>query len=197
MTVRSDLRKVVRTWRRGLSEAEQRHCAERVAQGFASTRLFRCAKHIAFYFPVNGELNPIPLMQRAWAMGKRSYLPVLTGVGSRHLRFSPYYPDDFLAYNRYGILEPQRPVRERVSASRLDLVVLPLVAFDAQGNRLGMGAGYYDRTLAFLLQRQRWHHPHLFGLGYDFQKMAAIDPAPWDVPLDGVVTETSLYLADR
>jgi 5-formyltetrahydrofolate cyclo-ligase len=196
MSLRPDLRKMMRSRRRALDETQRRRCAEQVTQRFAATRMFRTAQHIGLYFPADGELNTIPLMQRAWAMGKYCYLPVLHGR-AQHLRFAAYYPDEVLAPNRLGILEPQRPLRERISAARLDVILLPLTAFDTAGNRLGMGAGFYDRTLAFRKQRHCWQHPHLFGLGYDFQRVGGIVAAAWDVRLDGVVTEAAVYWATR
>lgn len=196
MNLRSDLRKAMRSQRRALDEAQRQRCAEQVAQRFAVTRQFRSAQHIGLYFPADGELNTVPLMQRAWAMGKCCYLPVLHGR-AQHLRFVAYYPDEVLAPNRLGILEPQRPVCERISAARLDIILVPLTAFDTAGNRLGMGAGFYDRTLAFRTRRQCWQHPRLFGLGYDFQRAKEIVAAAWDVSLDGVVTETAVYCTER
>jgi 5-formyltetrahydrofolate cyclo-ligase len=79
-------------------------------------------------------------------------------------------------------------------ARELDLILLPLVAFDESGQRLGMGGGFFDRSLAFLAWRQHWRKPHLIGLAYDFQKVAALPREPWDVPLDAVVTDQNVYV---
>ena len=75
----------------------------------------------------------------------------------------------------------------------LDLVLVPLVAFDARGVRLGMGGGYYDRSFAYLNFRSRWRRPRLIGVGFDFQRAESISPQPWDVCLDGVITERGFY----
>jgi 5-formyltetrahydrofolate cyclo-ligase len=79
----------------------------------------------------------------------------------------------------------------------LDVILMPLVAFDGQGNRLGMGAGYYDRTLAFLRHRRHWRKPRIIGLAYEFQRMPALPAEPWDVPLDGIITEAGFYKISR
>ncbi|MEO5703301.1 MAG: 5-formyltetrahydrofolate cyclo-ligase [Gammaproteobacteria bacterium] len=195
MNLRPELRKQMRRQRRSLSPVERFEYAERAARLFARTRLFRSSRHIACYWPCDGELDPLPLMQHAWARNKTCYLPVLNELPSRRLWFAPYREGDPLVYNRFGILEPSLPVNELASAWMLDLILAPVVAFDAQGNRLGMGGGFYDRTLAFLNRRQHWHSPRLFGMAYDFQRVAYIKPAVWDVPLQGVVTEAGLYLS--
>ena len=66
-------------------------------------------------------------------------------------------------------------------------------AFDASGERLGMGAGFYDRHFSFLKHRSAWRRPRLLGLAYEFQRTSGIDVRPWDVPLWGVVTELGVY----
>lgn len=193
MNSRPELRKKMRQQRRSLSSSERLQCAEKAAHQFAGTRQFRCSRHIACYWPSDGELDPLPLMQLAWARNKTCYLPVLNELPSQRLWFAPYREGDPLVYNRFGILEPSLPVNELASAWMLDLILAPVVAFDVQGNRLGMGGGFYDRTFAFLKYRKHWLSPRLFGLAYDFQKVAHIEPAAWDVPLQGIVTEVGLY----
>jgi 5-formyltetrahydrofolate cyclo-ligase len=190
---RPELRNYMRRQRRLLSHAERLECADRAAHRFASTHLFRSSNHLACYWPSDGELDPLPLMQRAWARNKTCYLPVLNELPSQRLWFAPYREGDLLVYNRYGILEPSLPANELASARMLDLILAPLVAFDGQGNRLGMGGGFYDRTFAFLNYRKHWHSPRLFGMAYDFQKVTHIKAAHWDVPLQGVVTDAGLY----
>ena len=96
--------------------------------------------------------------------------------------------------NRYGIPEPAHPNKARNFPLRsLDLVLMPLVGFDTQGNRLGMGGGYYDRSFAFLHRHSHWRKPHLMGTAYEFQRLSKLDAQPWDVPLDAIVTEANLY----
>ena len=92
--------------------------------------------------------------------------------------------------NRWGIFEPDRP---GINGRWLDLALVPCVAFDANGERLGMGAGFYDRHFSFLKHRSAWCRPRLLGLAYEFQRTTGIDVRPWDVPLWGVVTELGVY----
>jgi 5-formyltetrahydrofolate cyclo-ligase len=138
-------------------------------------------------------MDPAPLLERSRAMGKRLYLPVLVSPAQGHMLFAPYEPDTALAANRFGIPEPVVTAERWVLPQRLDLVLTPLVAFDTRGNRLGMGGGYYDRTFAFRRHPGHIARPHLLGLAYEMQKTDALVRRAWDVPLDGVVTETAFY----
>ncbi len=141
------------------------------------------ARHLACYWPADGELDPRPLMARLLTPGKVAYLPVIRPDG--RLWFAPWRPDASWRLNRYGIPEPCGPA---VPARVLDLILLPLVAFDARGRRLGMGGGYYDRTLAFLGHRLR-RRPRLVGLAYRWQEVPCLPAEPWDMPLDAVITD--------
>ena len=91
--------------------------------------------------------------------------------------------------NAYGIAEPTG--RVLINPRRLDLVLTPLVAFDAYGTRLGMGGGHYDRSFHFLLHRRHWLRPKLIGVGYRFQQVPVIRRQPWDIPLWAAVTDRS------
>ena len=74
----------------------------------------------------------------------------------------------------------------------IDLVLVPLLGFDRRGNRLGAGAGYYDRSFAFLKEKPRPAQPLLVGIGYHFQELPQLTPQPWDVALDFVATDREL-----
>ena len=112
-----------------------------------------------------GEFNTRPLIEACWKAGKTVYLPVVAGkTEEKTLEFARYLPEDPLEANRYHILEPG-PQAPRIAAYALDLVVLPLVAFDLKGNRLGSGSGYYDRTFAFLPEAHL-KKPLLLGLAF-------------------------------
>lgn len=162
-----------------------------VAQHLLSSDLFRAARRIAAYVAVNGELDPGPFIAAARERTRRIHLPVLPALPRSGLRFAPVEAGDALQPNRYGIPEPHATTLVRPAF--LDLVLVPLVAFDGAGNRLGMGAGHYDRTFGFRRHRRHWRGPRLVGLAYDGQRLKRIDPEPWDVPLDAVVTESGLW----
>lgn len=153
--------------------------------------VFRTARYIALYMPVRGEADPRHI-QRWLAPHQQLYLPVLSPWKDKRLWFIRWDGQNRqLCPNRFHILEPCRPYhRQQQRAARwLDLVLTPLVAFDNQGNRLGMGGGYYDRTFAWKGMTQCRNQPCLLGYAYDFQWQPGLTHQPWDIRLDAVVTE--------
>jgi 5-formyltetrahydrofolate cyclo-ligase len=195
MIQRSNIRRHMRQARRALSETQRFKCAVALANRVKAHPLFKQSRHLAAYFAVDGEMDPGPLIEHAWSMGKTVYMPVLKPCCDSQLWFTPYQSGDRLIPNRFGIPEPVRACHKLVSPLKLDLVLAPLVAFDDQGNRMGMGGGYYDRSFAFLRQRKLWYRPRLMGLAYEFQRRARLQASPWDIPLNAIATETRLYLA--
>jgi 5-formyltetrahydrofolate cyclo-ligase len=183
--------------RRRLARPERDACAARLVQIVAREPLVRNSRRIAVYLPVNGEMDPRPLMDYLCSMGKTLYLPVLANFSKRKLWFSAYTPGEPLVCNRFGIPEPERAHVRRISVVALDLVLLPLVAFDVMGHRLGMGGGYYDHCFAFINRRRHWRKPRLMGLAYEFQRLPLIETEPWDVPLDAVATDQRVYHCSR
>jgi 5-formyltetrahydrofolate cyclo-ligase len=145
---------------------------------------WRRARSVALYWPADGEIDVRELAMHAWSRGKRVYLPVVGHGGT--MRFAPWTRAGRLSPNRYGIPEPVGG-RPRIDFKSLDLVVMPLVAFDARGTRLGMGGGYYDRALA-----QSRRRPLLIGASYSFQESPAIPAQPWDIPVELIITERGL-----
>ena len=189
-----ELRQRLRTLRRALPFASQQQAALAVAGRLVDWSVFTAAHRIAAYWACDGELDPTPLLERAWAANQQVYLPVLTDIPPQSLRFAPYRPDTPLRRNRFNIPEPDAPPTRWLEPQELDLVLMPLVAFDNFGNRLGMGGGFYDRSFAFQRDPSLRNHrqPYLLGLGYALQKVATLFRQPWDVPLDAVVTEAAL-----
>jgi 5-formyltetrahydrofolate cyclo-ligase len=192
---KTTLRAKMRTARTRLSRDERRLAAERVVANLTASRLFLVSRRIACYLPADGEIDTSDIIERMWRVRKTVFLPVLSRMRHDRLWFAPAAPGMELAPNRFGIPEPKVVARDRVRAQEIDLILLPLVAFDAQGNRVGRGVGFYDRSLGFLRHRRHLRKPHLLGLAYDFQRVAKIDPDPWDVALDGVVTDRAVYFA--
>ena len=194
MASRNTLRKQIRTCRQQLSITEQQTATRHLTQNLCSLPVFQRSQHIAFYLANDGEIHLDDVMETAWKRGKLCYLPVLRGNSDKRLWFARYQPGDKLICNRFMIPEPDVPSRHLIHAWSLDLLLLPLVAFDKKGNRLGMGGGYYDRTLAYLTRRQIWKKPRLFGVAHEFQKTATpLTPHDWDIPLDAVVTDRCHY----
>jgi len=193
MTSTASLRRSLRTARRSLSAAEQRRHAFRIARTIARHPAFLRARRIAAYWPTDGEMDPLPLLHLANARHKRCLLPVLRAHPKKKLWFADYRPGGPLKKNVYGIPEPRMRNRRIRLPFALDLLLLPLVAFDSECNRVGMGGGYYDRTLAYLRHREHWRRPLLVGVAHECQRVNRLEANPWDVPLDLVVTEQRIY----
>lgn len=186
---RAQLRRQLRQRRRALSRAQQRAAACRLQRAMAQDLRFIRARHIAFYLANDGEIDPAPLMQQARRLGKHCYLPVLSRWPSTAMRFQRLTKGQRWQHNRFGIREPRAQRSLQVKAWRLDLVLLPLVGFDAAGNRLGMGGGFYDRAFAWRRWRTHTRRPRLLGLAHHCQQVEHLDGASWDIPLDAVVTD--------
>lgn len=184
------LRKKLRAKRLALSPKEQRLHALSAARHFAGSRLLLRFNRIALYIANNGELDPAPIAARIRACGKKTYLPVLQSPPKQALWFCDHPEGEVLRPNRFGIPEPDRMKHRLLPAWSLDLILMPLVAFDSNGNRLGMGGGFYDRTLSYLHQRSYWQRPSLIGLAHACQEATKINPNPWDIPLEGIITES-------
>jgi 5-formyltetrahydrofolate cyclo-ligase len=184
------LRREIRAQRRALSAPAARAAAARLLRLALRHRLLRF-RRVGFYLPMEEEIDLIPLLNTALWLRRACYLPVIPQRGARRLWFSRINGHDAWYQNRFGIFE--HGAAERVRARQLDVLFVPLVAFDAQGNRLGMGGGYYDTTLAYLRARRMFRKPKLIGVAYDFQHVADLPCEPWDVPLDAVLTDRALY----
>jgi 5-formyltetrahydrofolate cyclo-ligase len=193
-TEKTDLRRRLRTRRNNLSVEERRSAARRLTGNVAGTRLFLTSRRIACYLPNDGEIDTGDIIEHAGRLRKTCYLPVLSRLSHDRLWFARIGADTEFSLNRFGIPEPVVKARELVRAQELDLILMPLVGFDGRGNRLGMGGGFYDRSLEFLRHRRHWRKPHVLGLAYDFQRVNGLAPDPWDIPLQGVVTDQAVYL---
>ena len=191
------LRKQLRALRRGLSPREQRLHSLRISRNIARLPTFQHSRRIAFYLTADGEIDLCPAIQRAKRTGKRCFLPVLRRRPALSLWFVEYDSNTRLNPNRFGIHEPVLRKHKVTMPWGLDLILKPLVGFDLKGNRLGMGGGYYDRTLSYLRHRYYWQAPPLIGVAHECQKVDALTARPWDIPLDAVVTEHTVYPFDR
>ncbi|MCH2340434.1 5-formyltetrahydrofolate cyclo-ligase [Pseudomonas sp. NPDC047963] len=190
---RPAIRRQLRQARRQLSPTQQRLAARDLYRQLAQHPVFRRARHIAFYLPNDGEIDPRPLMLEAQRRGKATYLPVLNAWPRTRMVFQRLMPNERLRPNRFGIAEPAfRPNRQR-RIWTLDLVLMPLVGFDEDGGRLGMGGGFYDRSLAYRGRRKNGHKPTLLGLAHECQKVDRLPLEPWDVSLQATVTDLSWY----
>ncbi len=187
------LRKNIRSKRRKLSLQTQKIHSNFMARQASACHPLQHSKRIAFYFANDGEMDPAPLVQRALQAGKRCYFPVLRNRPTKSLWFRAYKRNQKLDLNRFGIPEPAASNRSITKPWGLDLIIMPLVAFDLAGNRLGMGGGYYDRTLSYRLNRSHWKGPKLIGIAHELQRVDSLPAKHWDIPLDAVITEKRLY----
>ncbi|MEP1471244.1 MAG: 5-formyltetrahydrofolate cyclo-ligase [Halieaceae bacterium] len=181
---KADLRRQLRATRRELSNADREAHARAVATHLIGTSDWRDAGNIAVYIASDGELDTKPVVHAARAQGKSVFLPVIRPDSSLHFR--EWRPDAALTDNRYGIPEPPDSA-DSCASQHLDLVCLPLVAWDRTGTRLGMGGGFYDRTFAGNENKRL-----LVGLAYGLQEQAKLPRDNWDVSLDMVITESGL-----
>ena len=148
---------------------------------------FRKSRRIACYLPTPYEVDTWPIIARGWRMQKRIFAPVTSADG--RIVYRELVPSTNLVAADFGILEPVDG--EILPARKFDMVIVPMVAFDADHNRIGMGGGYHDRTFAFLRHRRLYCRPKLVGVAFDCQKVEKIPVNPWDIRVFCVVTEAS------
>jgi len=186
---RDPLRRAMRERRRALPASARIAAADALATRLLALPFAPQSGYAAGYWAMDGEIA-LHAWQLRLPRGVHYCLPVLHGNDT--LRFAPWTPGAPIAPNRYGIPEPDVPADELLRPEQLDLVVAPLVAFDARGHRLGMGGGWYDRSFAFRTSQPA--PPRLVGAAFSIQQAEAIAPEAWDIPLDAVCTETETFL---
>lgn len=147
------------------------------------------ARCIGGYFPFNGEVDARPLISWALMNQKNWVLPKVRTSPSREMDFLSVHSKTEYVQNRFKIFEPHPQGSDSVAPSVIDWVLVPLVAFDRLGHRLGMGMGYYDTTFAFKSKHQP---PFWLGLAYGFQQIENFSPLAHDIPLDAVATENGI-----
>lgn len=184
---RGKLRKRMREARRALDADERRDADARIRRHILGSAVFSRCPRIGAYLAFDGEPTLGPLIDAARGRGKDVFVPV---IRADRMSFCVLRAKAPSTLNHFGIVEPVRP--ELIDPRSLDLVLTPLVSFDAEGTRLGVGRGYYDRCFAFLRGRRHWLKPKLLGVAYSLQRAPRIASREWDVPLWGVVTERGL-----
>lgn len=184
-----ELRQRHRKRRAELDRAALANAAVALSERLTALPEYQQAGRIAAYFAVNGEIGLEPLIEQALSAGKEVYLPNLE---RQSLRFSPYFPSQKMRVNRYRLPEPDVDESEMLAPAALDLVLAPLVVFDAACNRIGMGGGFYDRSFSFRKNRAA-DKPVLIGVAHELQRVERIVPEDWDVRLDMVVTDRAIY----
>ena len=191
MLSRQQFRQQIRHKRQQLSADIQRDASLRLIEHFTTLSEVSQAQHIALYLTTDGEIDTSPLINWLWQQGKHVYLPVIHPFSKGHLLFLHYQRDTPMVRNQYGISEPKLNQTLIRPTSTLDLVCTPLVGFDSDGHRLGMGGGYYDRTLAPWFKGQDGPKP--IGLAHDCQYVGKLPIELWDVPLPKIVTPNKIW----
>lgn len=184
---RRALRRELRARRIALGPAARQRANERIRSHLAFSHWLRRGRLIGLYASMADEVDTVGLRALCRARGCAVYLPRITDYGERHMRFCRDRGAP-LGISRMGIGEPG--LRESVAARWLSLILLPILGFDALGTRLGYGGGFYDRDLAFRLERPA--PPLLIGIAYGCQELAQLARAAHDVALDGIVTEQGI-----
>lgn len=189
MNARSQLRKKIRQRRNALSITEQFNAETALTARLSIHSEILQAKRIAIYLSNDGELSTANFIDWCWQNEKDVYLPVVHPFSKGNLLFLHYQQDTKLVSNQYGILEPQLDVTMVCPLDQLDIICTPLVAFDNSGARLGMGGGFYDRSLA------HWQQTKLYpiGLAHDCQLVESVPIESWDVPLPEIITPSKSY----
>ncbi|NNF15798.1 MAG: 5-formyltetrahydrofolate cyclo-ligase [Gammaproteobacteria bacterium] len=185
---KAQLRTQMRRRRNALTIAEQTGLGHRWCARFTGLPLFENATAFAAYWPCRGEVDIRPLLNLGRNLGKSIFLPTVSATGMWFGQWEGTPPPK----NRScGLRQPTKNSPRLPNLRTLDFVIVPLLAFDRCGLRLGQGGGYYDRR--FQLRRfQNWHKPPLIGAAYDFQEVATVPMDPWDVSLDRIVTNDEI-----
>lgn len=205
---RQAIRQQVRKLRQALSPQQQQQAAQQLAAQMLQLLQVIDATSIALYLSNDAELDTKPLIQALWQAGKHIYLPILHPFVPGYLIFQRYQQDTPMKLNQFKIPEPVLNCAQLLPVASLDVICTPLVAFDTKGNRLGMGGGFYDRTLSQITgsqitgsqiasaqpaQQNNTKPPTtLIGLAHQCQQVAEIPVEPWDIPLPLIVTPTQI-----
>ena len=189
---RRSLRERMRRARVALPTAERIKAAAALSENLSELPELATDERVAGYWASDGELPLAAVLPPLLARGAQYHLPVVPARLRQPLWFAPWRMGMPVRPNRFGIPEPVDAERSIVAAESLELVLVPLVAFDRRGHRLGMGGGFYDATFAFLSQGERPREPLLCGIAYSFQELEEIAPEAHDVHLDYVCTEREL-----
>lgn len=191
---RQAVRDLLRQARRDLSQEQQTAASKKLFKLIRDLDIFTDARRIAFYQPIDGEVDPSNLLKYALGEGKSCFLPRISDENPEFVSFAPYDENTELTDSDWGIAEPPAP-KNIPSPTDLDLVFVPLVAFDRHCFRLGMGKGFYDRTFSFKIFN-RQSKPLLIGLAHECQYTEPFVVKSWDVRLDAVITAEKIYRPD-
>jgi len=182
------LRQQARDNRKTISGADRIDAERRLARRLHRLPQLQRARYVGIYLAVRHEASLNQYVAAAARRNLHLFAPVLRG---NTLTFAAFDSATAIRLNRFGIPEPVN--RPTIDSRSLDVVMTPLVAFDDDGVRLGMGGGYYDRCFQILQGREKWWKPKLIGIGFENQHVKNIAAEEWDVRLWGAVTDSNTY----
>lgn len=177
----------MRRARAALSDQQQLFAAQALARNANKLFALKAASVVLSYIPFGGEISPALTVQGL--SRAKVLLPRIDNFRNFSMRFYP--ATSRMVKNHYNIMEPEGNL-EPIPARQIDVVLLPLVAFDSAGNRMGQGGGYYDRAFAHRLYQHAPIKPLLVGVAHHFQQVDQLQSRAWDVPLDAIITDRKL-----
>jgi len=192
MFYKPEIRKAIRAKRMELTSEAVERAAKAVATELVMHPSMINSQHIGFYMTDENELDPAPLVHALQKQGKSFYLPAIP-PNQESISYYLYNTGDALLEDDNGILEPDITLAQPFATEDLDVILVPVVAFDPECNRIGRGAGHFDRTLEFCSKNSGSKRPQLIGLAYEFQKIPKVVVNDWDIPLDFIFTEEAVY----
>ena len=190
---KSEIRKLIRARRRSLTQTAQNQAARGLLEQLKVLPEFLTAERIAMYIANDGEIDPLNVMQWCWQNKKSCFVPVVFQEFNNSLRFAPVTESTKFHLNKFEIAEPVINESELQDPWQLDLVLMPLVAFDDRGNRVGMGGGFYDTTFEYL-KKSLESKPRLVGVAHEIQRVENVEAEHWDIPLSTIVTDQNIVI---
>ncbi len=185
------LRQSLRRQRRQVSTFQHRQTEQDILPKLIDSTVFRRSQKIGLYLHAFGEVHTTRIIRKCFELGKQVYLPMICNMNQKlvWIKISPkQYINQRFSHHPLGMQEPM--ATRGINVAHLDLLIMPLLACDLFGTRLGMGGGYYDRTLA-----TAQHKPARIGLAHDFQySTAPLNRQPWDQALDELITPSKHYV---
>ncbi len=209
--LRQKLREKLRQKRKQLTISQQKLNAHQLAKQIIQLKEIQSAKNIAVYLSNDGEIDLQELIRLLWQSNKNCFLPVLNQKNKGHLLFLAYTKQQPLVKNCFNILEPIYHQEKSKTAPQMDIILMPLVGFDKDCNRIGMGGGYYDRSLSFISNevvnpefvkpelikpefiKPEPVKPKLIGIAHSIQQVEKIPIEKWDIGLNKIVTEKQIF----
>ncbi len=180
------LRQSLRAKRHAISVLNRERFAQELSSQVQKILSFQFKEKIALYLPYDGEIETKYIKKFLENKGFKIYLPILVGKSLKFAKVGKVYKK-----NKFGIDEPIST--HILNAQQLEIIFMPLVGFDKNKNRLGMGGGFYDRTLAFKKQMQQWQSPRLYGLAFDCQRVEKLSAEIWDIKPNAIITPSACY----